>query len=176
MRVVTQHAGRGLLLVEAGLRHRIAARLRAPSLDLALATGVPPERSRPLALRARYLVRPTTRRWVARSLERVLADGARQPGLPPAPLAAARRRAVAGAADDLEALIARLRRPGPVAARGVAQAVALLRDGAGPLHGGTAEPDLGTVLRKALAHLDDPVLVPGNGHRAGPDDPFLDLV
>jgi hypothetical protein len=156
MVLITEHLGHGLVLGEAGIRDRIRARLHARALDAALAAGASPESTTRLALRAERITSPAARDQLARSLERILIAAARPGGLRPTPLTLCRRQVVANAADDLEALIARLRSPGPLAARGAAQVIALLSDGAGPLHLGTTEPDLRAATRQALAHLDGP--------------------
>jgi hypothetical protein len=156
MVLVTEHLGHGLVLGEPRIRDHIRARLHARALDAALAAGASPESTTGLALRAVRITRPATRDQLARSLERILIAALRPGGLRPTPLTRCRRQVVAEASDDLEALIARLRTPGPIAARGAAQVIILLSDGAGPLHLGTTEPDLRTATRQALACLDGP--------------------
>src|SRR4051812_41542709 len=116
---MTQGSSHGLILTEVRIRDRIAARLRSHELDLALASGAAPESTLALAVRAHALARPHVRRYLARSLERILTEATRPPGLRPTPMTQGRRRAVREAADDLDALIRRLRSAGPVNACGV---------------------------------------------------------
>jgi len=155
MLVITRSSRDGLILSEVRIRDRIAARLRSHELDLSLASGAAPESSLGLAVRAQALARPHVRRYLARSLERILTEATRPPGLRPTPMSQGRRRAVGEAAADLTALITRLRSTGPVNARGVAQVAVLLSDGGGPLYTGVTEPDLHAAIEQALTHLDD---------------------
>lgn len=172
MLVVTHRSRHGLVLTEVTLRDRIAARLRAHALDLALASGTDPESTLMLAVRADALARPHVRRYLARSLERILTESTRPPGLRPTPVSLGRRRAIRAATDELEALIARLRSAGPVAVRGIAQVLVLLRDGGGPLYAGVTEPDLRSAIEQALTHVDVPVVVsPRAAGRMAPASP-----
>ena len=98
------------------LRERLSLRLKARSLDRALAAGASPDTSEELTLRAHALVRADTRNEVAAALSR-LAQGDGQRPL---------RR-------ELERVATRLLDPGPVAPGGVALALGLLSDGARPL-------------------------------------------
>lgn len=110
----------------AGLR----ACVQAHRLDGDLAAGVPTWATPAHAARARRLTGRRTRAALARGLERLLAaaDGPR--GLSPAvPPCADQVRA---ARPALLLVAARLRRDGPVGARGAAQLRVLLTDGAGP--------------------------------------------
>ena len=63
-----------------------------------------------------------------------------------------------GASHELARLAKALAQPGPVGARGVAQAVLLLRDGTGPLYNGGGQPCLREYLTIATQNLE---LVPG---------------
>jgi hypothetical protein len=115
-------------------RDRVAARLRAARLDAALAAGADPDRDPALALRAQELTSPRRRRQLAGAIERVaaVAVGARSAGV--GEVAPEARARVAALAPELRALAARVRGPGPVAVRGVAEVRMLLMDGAGALH------------------------------------------
>ena len=171
MLVITQRRSQTLVLTEVTLRDRIAARLRGHALDIALASGADPESTLTLAVRADALARPHVRRYLARSLERILAAAARPPGLHPTPVSLGRRQAIRDAAGDLDALIVRLRSAGPVTARGIAQVAVLLRDGGGPLYTGITEPDLRTAIEQALTHLDDPVVIAAGSPASHPRCP-----
>jgi hypothetical protein len=116
------------------MRDRMAARLRAQSLDAALARGIDPETGAALALRARALTEHCRRRLLARGLERAAA--ARVPALAP----------------QLVALAGRLSRPGPVAARGVAEVNLLLTDAGGPLY--ARRGDLAAAIARAEHDLE----------------------
>jgi hypothetical protein len=124
-----------------GLAGRLSARLRSRRLDKALARGTPPETAVPLALRARRLTTLSRRRTIAYGLRRVTRDTCR--GAPPSrtrisPLLSQ----VVAASDDLTRLADALASPGPVAARGVAEAWLLLTDGSGPLYNGNSTGNL----------------------------------
>jgi hypothetical protein len=134
------------------LRDRIVARLRAHSLDQALAAGVPPERSAALALRARRLVDPRTAALLARALHRVLRD-AWMPEAMPARMPT-RREAVREAGADIDDLARRLVAPSPPAVRGIAQVGLLISDGTGPLYSSAAGEDLPAAVRRARAALE----------------------
>ncbi|WP_028059647.1 hypothetical protein [Candidatus Solirubrobacter pratensis] len=129
------------------LRLRVA--LIAPRLDSALAAGIDPVASSELALRAGQLVSPRRRAGFARSLVRAV-QSAQTPRLPmrgasvPVNRAAVReaRPALLALADDLVEVL----HPCP---RGVALAVELLRDGAGPLYRPHAPAELHTAAERA---------------------------
>jgi hypothetical protein len=115
------------------LRDRLAARWRGRRLDRALAAGTPPEASAALALRAQLLTEPERRRTIAQALRRVLREVHDGRGPAPGRVPASRAR-VTAAREELGLLADTLEDPGPVAARGVAQAWVLLTDGTGPLY------------------------------------------
>jgi hypothetical protein len=136
----------------ASLRDRLAARLRAGSLDRQLARGVAPESGGALTLRARALIGPSARATLARQLRRVVSDA--RGGHVWMTRVPVRRPEVLDAADELDVLADRLAAPGPVDVRGVAQVQVLLTDGTGPLYfrGGTEE--LRATVAGALSRLD----------------------
>src|SRR5258708_30899598 len=68
---------------------RLLARLRASRLDRDLADGASPDATVALALRAQRLVRPRTRRDVARGAQRVPAAATQAPAAHPTPAPAA---------------------------------------------------------------------------------------
>ena len=117
------------------LRDRLAAHWLAHRLDLALADGVSPETSAPLALRAQRLTEPDRRWSIAGTLRRIVRDNdthdrrrGRIGRVRPNP------QAVKAASDALSELADTLADPGPVAAGGVALARLLVSDGTGPLY------------------------------------------
>jgi hypothetical protein len=65
-----------------------------------------------------------------------------------------RRGAVLEAADELDAVVQRLREPRPVAAGGVARVRLLLTDGCGPLYLPVAGQTLRTAVEAALDGLE----------------------
>jgi len=152
----------------ARLRDRLMVRVRASRLDRELAAGASPDATVALALRAQMLVQMRTRRGMARGAQRILERAMRAPaaGLPPAPAAGGLRMPAAGvlqvpvcrdrvrdSAEELGDLIRRLLGGGPVAARGVALASALLTDGSGPLYRRSNADDLQARIREALSAL-----------------------
>ena len=116
-----------------GVTARLSARVRSRQLDRALAEGTPPEATAALALRARRLTKLSRRRTIASGLRHVIRDTCS--GVPPSRARISPRRSqVIAASEDLAQLADALAIPGPVAARGVAQAWILLTDGTGPLY------------------------------------------
>ena len=136
------------------LRERMSAWLRADALDRDLASGVSPDASGPLALRARRLERCSMRRALARSLQRVLAEATAGRSRRLGGTVPVRRDQVISAWDAFEELIRGLLAPGPVSVRGVAQVRLLLIDGYGPLYHPEAVDDLRWQVQRALDALD----------------------
>lgn len=134
------------------LRDRLLVRLRAGCLDRALAKGTPPEASAALALRARRLTEPPLRRAIAEAFRRVVQE-APQAGTPLVGRVAPDRARVASASEELSLLADALASPGPVAARGVAQARLLLTDGTGPLYNPLSRATLGGLAARAADQL-----------------------
>jgi hypothetical protein len=135
-----------------GVSARLIARLRSRQLDEALAGGTPPETTTPLALRARRLTKLSRRRAIAGGLRRVIRDTCR--GGPPSRARISPRRAqVSAAADELSRLADVLATPGPVPARGVAQAFLLLTDGTGPLYDANDAANLRARAMTAASNL-----------------------
>ena len=110
----------------------IAVLVARRRLDYELAEGGHPESSPELALRARQLQRPRTRRSLASAIER-LVQAARGRDVMSA-IVAPRRDEVLGAREPLLELAARLRAPAPAAPRGVALAELLLVHPTSPVH------------------------------------------
>jgi hypothetical protein len=133
MLVLLDIVGHGPVPTAVGPRDRLRARWHGTRLDHELASGASPDSTVGRSLRAQSLVRLGTRRDLARSMQRVLAAATQRPvsGRLPAPVS---RAPVAACAAEIEELISRLLAPGPVAARGVAQARLLLTEAGGPLY------------------------------------------
>ena len=140
---------------------RLLARLRASRLDRDLADGASPDATVALALRAQRLVRPRTRRDVARGAQRVLAAATQAPAADRTRARAAGRLRVpicrdrvSNSSEELADLIRSLLAAGPAAARGVALASVLISDGSGALyHRGSAD-DVQARIREAVNALD----------------------
>jgi hypothetical protein len=131
----------------------LLTRWRASDLDAQLAAGQPPEGDPQRAVRAAVLVEPANRRQLAECWQAVLSRAAR----PPDPIDSRvplRRSQVLAADADIRRMIAGLRAPSPVPARGVAIASGLLSDGTGPLYNERCRQNLRTVVRSAVRHLD----------------------
>jgi hypothetical protein len=131
---------------------RLAALLWAPSLDTKLALGVDPVTSQMLCARSEQLATLSMRHSLAVSYLD-LVDAAQAPLSPFSPVVPVMRRRVVAA----ESLIRELARVlvGPLPrVRGIAMAVSLLGDGAGPIFNPTSEVDLSDALREVLAQID----------------------
>jgi hypothetical protein len=117
----------------AGPRDRLRARWHADQLDHELAAGISPDSTVDRSLRAQSLVRRRTRCDLARSMQRLVVAATQRPaaGRLPTPVS---RAPVTICAADINELITRLLAPGPVAARGVAQARLLLTDAGSPFY------------------------------------------
>lgn len=132
---------------------RLAARVRAGRLDQALAAGTCPDAGAELSLRAHRLISMPTRRALARSLLDLLVRAQRPPH-PLDPCVRVCRGEILAARAEIEALARELAWPGPVDARGVAQVVTLLRDGASPVYHRGQAHRLADALALALESLD----------------------
>jgi len=143
MVVLIDGADGRLAVVRPSWRDRALARMFAARCDQRLADGERPERDLRLALRAQRLVRADTRRWLARSLQRLLAEAnaPRRLGGAPALTPECRRRLVESSAA-VHQVIHDLERSAPLAGQGVAALCVLLRDGRGPLYGRASAPEL----------------------------------
>jgi hypothetical protein len=148
--VPTPHLKEGNRLPALALRAR--AWLRARWLDDRLAGGADPRSDRELELRAHRICSDASRRRLARALERLVRD-ARQPAPFIRRQVPLRRAAIHDCAEDLEALIRRLRDGRPVDPRGIALTDRLLTDGASPLYH-EAGPPLCYTTRFARLALD----------------------
>jgi hypothetical protein len=122
-------------------------------LDAQLADGQRAEDDRLRAVRASTLATPAARHQLVTSWENVLSSTTR----PRSPIDASvpvQVFRVLAAEDDIRHLIASLRAPTPVSARGVAVASMLLTDGTGPLYNAANTSDLASTIRDAIGFLD----------------------
>jgi hypothetical protein len=149
-----QRDGDGVLIVAGCARpgDRLRARVRARNLDRALASGEPPESTPALALRARRLMALSDRRAKAATYRRVLREASEEASRSSMRIRPRRGRVVAASAA-LSRLAEALAQPGPVAARGAAEASLLLTDGTGPLYNSANQTSLERYALRALAHL-----------------------
>jgi hypothetical protein len=131
---------------------RLAVRLRASQLDSELAGGAAPESDFALALHAERLTRPSQRRALARSLQRIVS--AAEPSTSVRLRVPLCRDRVCDDRTELEALSDRLLLGGPVCVQGVAMVRVLLADGAGPLYRMRTARDLRAELSTAMAAMD----------------------
>ena len=136
----------------ARLKDRVTARLRARQLDRALASGAPVELTPALALRARRLTALSDRRAKAATYRRVLREASEEVSRSYVRITPRRERVVA-ASSALSRLAEALAQPGPVAARGAAEASLLLTDGTGPLYNSANQASLERHALRALADL-----------------------
>ena len=136
---------------------RILTRVRRDALDWRLAHGDDPSADAVLELRAEQLGSRAERTRLANGLEEALGDARRAE---PVSIRsrASQRAQVRATADDLLALILRLRDPEPVEVRGVAMAAQLLRDADSPLRRDGAQDPREAILAARIA-LDPPISV-----------------
>jgi hypothetical protein len=150
--VVLTLQGPGIAARQVRLRDRLAVRLNARRLDRELADGAAPDTEIRRSLRAAALIAPCERSMLARSLRRIVRD-AHDGRTALSMRAPVMRDAARGAADELDALAARLAAPVPVSVQGVAQVGRLLGDAGSPLYGGPVHA-LRRAARRALAELE----------------------
>jgi hypothetical protein len=130
---------------------QIWTRLRRGRLDRQLAEGADPATSPELELRAAQLGSAAERARIANVLVEALGDAR---GREPMTLRMRPQRAVVrDAADEILALVLRLRDDRPFAVRGVAMAARLADDRAGPMYRHDAG-DLPDAIRSALSALE----------------------
>jgi hypothetical protein len=137
------------------LAARIRPRWTCKRLDEQLARGADPGTSAQLMLRAAQLRSRSERSRLANALVDALGD-ARGPNLGAFRMKTRRHHAeIREYADDVLALVGRLRDDRPVETRGVAIAARLVDDGASPLHRNGGQ-DLQREIRAARFALDTP--------------------
>jgi len=130
---------------------RIWTRLRRNRLDHELALGADPAASAALGLRTVQLRSRNERARLANALVETLGDARR--GEPVTIRVRPQRPVVRACADDLMALVLRLRDDHPVDVRGIAMTARLASDGASPLRRG-GDVDLHHAIRAAHMALD----------------------
>jgi hypothetical protein len=141
------------------LRMRVAA--GRGRLTRELAEGADPASSAELALRAAQLTSQRRSEELVRTLDRAIRE-AHTPH-PPAPVVVISRRAVLGAEDAIEAMIARLGYAEPVQAQGMAIAEQMITDGVeSPLY---SSDDPGALRRRVLVALEALDAAPGQGRQ-----------
>ncbi len=136
----------GLPSARGSLRLRLRVRVRRWRLDRELAAGPAGEISPELALRGRQLADPRSARTIARSLRRVVAAADRPPSPHPGGGVPVARPAVRASREALLGLAERLEQPVAVSPCGVARALMLLTDGAGPLFNPASERSLAEAI------------------------------
>jgi hypothetical protein len=137
----------------AGVRDRLAMRLRAAKLDRELAAGISPDASVRLSLRARILGRTATRLALARRLREVIAEAEQGRALRSTRMPVCRRKVLL-ARYELEQLALRLTAPGVAGVEGIALALRLLTEGSGPLYARPRADDLVVAAAAARRALD----------------------
>jgi hypothetical protein len=137
-----------------GIALRMRTRWKRRRLDAKLAKGANPAHSAELTLRAAQLRSPAARARFAKALVETL-DEARRPQLFSLKLQS-HRVEIRDCADDILALVERLRDDQPVDARGAALTARLLTAGASPLDPNSGE-SLRRAVRSARQALDAPV-------------------
>lgn len=130
---------------------RIRTRLGRARLDSELATGADPAGSAELAFRAEQLSSPGERARIANGLVEALGDARR--GEPMTLRLRPQRAVVRDAADDIVALVLRLRDDRSVGIPGVAAAARLVDDRTGPLYRDNAG-DLHDAIRSAHSAME----------------------
>lgn len=131
---------------------RLAAKLLPSRIDCALASGVSPDSSPRLSLRARRLTSMSTRRALVRATGQLIA-AATGPTRRTGPTVLV-RRPIVDTIEEWDALTDRLLRPGPVAAAGVARFSALLSAAWSSAYRTLPSSQLREALRDARAALD----------------------
>ena len=132
---------------------RLRTRWRRDRLDDELARGTDPSVSPELGLRAAQLRSPAERARLANALVEALGD-ARGPNLGAFRIKARQQHGVIrDYADDLLALVLRLRDDRPIDVRGAAMTARLVNNGASPLHRESGQ-DLQDAILAARVALD----------------------
>ena len=126
---------------------------RRSALDRDLADGGDPRADSLLAYRARRLTTTRTRERIARGIESAVAE-AERPWNGMRAAVPVERKTVLGARPTLLALARALRTSAPVEAQGVALALRLLTDGAGPFFGSDPR-SIAEAASAAIAGLDN---------------------
>jgi hypothetical protein len=135
------------------MRTHLWTHVRSHRLDRGLASGLSPDSSAALSLRAHTLIGARARAVLARSLRNLVEDAQRplQPlslGLPIC------RRKILRSRNTLEKLAERLVSRDPLDVAGVAKVRLLLSDGCGPVYDRPGADDLEPALQEALDALE----------------------
>lgn len=146
-------SGPGLAAWHPGVGARIAARLKAASLDAELAAGEAPEADPIRALRAEWLVRPANRARLARDWAHLLDEAAQSGPAPSFRMPICRNRVLSSEAE-IRRMTELLRATVPVPASGVARASHLLSEASGPIFDRHSPVDLSDAVREAIRLLD----------------------
>jgi hypothetical protein len=154
MQLLLDERTHGLVVRPARPWERFVAGVRTHHLDENLAHGASPEATAPLALRAQALAHEGFRQDLARSAQQILAE-AQRTGPRRRPVIPICRDRVREATAELGELISRLRSPGPLPVRGVAQVSVLFGDGRSPLYHRASQDDLRERLREATDALSE---------------------
>jgi hypothetical protein len=133
-------------------RTRLWTHLRSQRLDQALASGVSPDSSAALSLRAQALIGTSARAGLAGSITRLITE-AEHPMGPLTFHVPTCRAKILRSRETLEALADRLVSTNPVDARGVARVRLLLTDGSGPIYARPTADDLEPALERTLVAL-----------------------
>jgi hypothetical protein len=155
--------------VRPSLAVRIRTWLRRNHLDEELAHGADPDTTAELNRRATQLRSPAEHSRLANAFTETLGDARR--GTPVTIRAQPQRAEVRAAADDLQALMARLRDGRPISVRGAAMAARLLSDRTGPLYRDGGQ-DLQHAIRAARFALDVAGMLERRAKRARPQIPL----
>jgi hypothetical protein len=137
------------------LRLRMGTAVHRAGLTHALAQGADPDANDKLALRARQLTSQRTRRALARSLHRTVAEAHRPAMMRARVVSIIDRAAVLDAEDAIAEMIERLRSPGPVRPEGMAMLERIITNAErSPLYNRAEPGALRRVIRGATAALD----------------------
>lgn len=152
--LLTDQGNPGCIISERSrVRTRLSTHLRARALDRALASGVSPDSSAALSLRAHTLIGTRARADLARTIRRLISD-ARHPLHPLTPHVPLCRRKIIRSARTLEEVAQRLQGDDPADVRGVAQIRLLLIGDCGALYDYPAADDLEPALQEAIHALE----------------------
>ena len=157
MLVVIRDRARGWVTLCPTPWERVLCRFRGHRLDRALATGEPPESDVLLSLRADLDVAMSRRLQTAATLRRLVQDATKPPRYVHRGTPTLQRHRICTVRHEMDLLIGRLERPGPLPAAGIAQIRLLLSDGGGPLYYEGSNSDLRQLLTTALVSLDAPL-------------------
>jgi len=138
----------------ASIKLRLTVAAKRDALTQALAEGADPSTSSERALRASQLTSDRRRRDMIKTWRRIIAESAR-----PSPtrllVSIVSRRAVHDAHEAIEAMLARLRSPEPVAVKGMAMLERIVTDGlTSPLYNWAEPGALRRLVLVATAELD----------------------